>query len=308
MYVRREEPSPAEAAIVASRSFGVALNPEYEERVASVVLKGYYYAAREDGKLVGFLVLRDYENLNYIDGTAVLPEYQAHGVAHSLGLAALTDFPSPFVAMLTQSIHAYRSVAEWCSSTFPEQGTASLALSSDFEAAVKTLVANEGRAFPLITDFYPLDFYGEKPRSKDVELQEWWDSLARFDEGDAIYVVGRLADEILQEALKPGASTIERPRNPLVRVFRTSGAFFPDRERRATFEAVSYSGVYSHKGWENRLANLSPDCRSITETLYREFPELHIVFFAREHVTCEMSPGYEWNEEKESRVIEILAS
>jgi hypothetical protein len=105
-----------------------------------------------------------------------------------------------------------------------------------------------------------------------------------------------------------GTTTVEKPRNPLVRIFRTSEAFFPDRQPKVTFEVISYGGVYSYKGWENRLAKLPTDCRAITETLFREFPELHMVFFAREHVTCEMSPGYDWTEEKEARIMEILTS
>lgn len=102
--------------------------------------------------------------------------------------------------------------------------------------------------------------------------------------------------------------TVERPHNPLVRIFRTTEAFFPNRKPGVVFEAISYSGVYSHRGWENRLVSLDPDCRVIAEQLYNEFPELHIVFFERKHVTCEMSPGYDWTREKESLIIEILIS
>lgn len=308
MQVRREEPSPAEAAIVASRAFGVRLTPEYEESVASVVTKGQYYAARDGEKLIGFLVVRPYGDLNYIDGTAILPEHQGQSVAHQLGLAALADFPACFVAMLTQSVHTYSSVAELCSLTFPAVGQTDRRLPDELEAPAQTLISHELRTFPIVRSFYPPDFYGEKPVSRDSGMQSWWDSLADFGQGDAIYVIGKLADGILQKALNAGTCTVERPHNPLVRIFRTSGTFFPERVPNVTFEVISYSGVYSHKGWENRLATLSRECRSITEALYREFPELHMVFFAREHVTCEMSPGYAWTEEKESRILKLLAS
>lgn len=201
MQIRREEPSPAEAAIVASRAFGIPLTPAYKERVASVIEKGYYYAARtNEGQLIGFLVARSYGSLNYIDGTAVLPKYQAQNLAQSLGLAALRDFPAPFIALVTQSVYAYRSAAKWCSTIFPKLGQADLGIPESLRDAAKILVENELRPFPIIPKFYPLDFYRIKPVSRDPITQRWWDSLAEFDNGDAIYIVGELAPSIKEMA------------------------------------------------------------------------------------------------------------
>lgn len=103
--------------------------------------------------------------------------------------------------------------------------------------------------------------------------------------------------------------SIEKPHNPRCRIFHVAPFPIDEIDGRSEFsEFISYSGMYSKYGWENRLEQLHPSIRVIAKTLFEALPaRLRQIYISPGTITCHFGQEDEiWSEDEENIVKQIL--
>ncbi len=138
----------------------------------------------------GFAIFAVYNDILYLSGIILLPEYQGQGVANLVIKEVFELHPEcKYLALRTQSLRMYLSASRLCKDYYPKLD------GSEIPNCFKergTFIAKEiNSVFPLHLGCYNGPLYGDKPvYEKDSQLQYLWDEYCNFERGDAIIFIG----------------------------------------------------------------------------------------------------------------------
>lgn len=155
----------------------------------------------ESGKLVyrifvdeveiGFAIFAIYQDILYLSGIILTPEFQGRGIVRIVieQVQRLYNGLS-YLALRTQSLRMYLAASRMCDEFYPDlEGEF---IPEQFAKRGEYIASLINSEFPVHLNCYGGQLYGIKPIYKDPMLQDLWDELCNFENGDAIIFIGRL--------------------------------------------------------------------------------------------------------------------
>ncbi|HEX3100064.1 MAG TPA: GNAT family N-acetyltransferase [Patescibacteria group bacterium] len=137
----------------------------------------------------GFAIFAIYDDILYLSGIILLPEYQGNGIAALVINKVFELYPEcSYLSLRTQSLRMYLAASRLCKDFYPKLNGEEIPESFAVRGSVVAKVINS--QFPLHLGCYNGPLYGEKPVYKDMALQNTWDNYCNFERGDAIIFVG----------------------------------------------------------------------------------------------------------------------
>ncbi len=306
MHISQEAPSLSAAAAVAAAAFGQVSNEAYEAGIANVIREGTPFVALEADYLLGFAYFLVHEDILYIHATAVHPSAHRRGIVAQLIAAAQAVYDLPYLGWRTQSLKAFRAFSKQCTSVWPLGSDDEL---PDCMERATYLATLDGHAWPLAHRAYSDALFAEKPSGEDAVAQAWWDSLCSYEDGDAVYAVGRALSDT------PPVVTVRRTFNPCGRVFESAVPIYPGR-RNTCFDHVSHLKLYeyptSEYEWEKDASRIDPQVERLARPIFRAVPGLREIFFSPSAISCytkESQPSWTFQQEVAvTRAIETFMS
>ena len=145
-----------------------------------------------NSKLIGFMIFTvPVENVLYIAGTMIRPEYQGLGIKALGTRLTMQVFPqTKYFAGRTQSPIVWSSVAKISDKILPHP--------SKHDPELELIQQEVARALKMSASleqgFYGGPLYGEKPVHRNPDVQVWWNSFINFERGDAVLYLARFAN------------------------------------------------------------------------------------------------------------------
>jgi|GEM_PF-2221027 len=158
----------------------------------------YLYLVCNDG-IVAFTVLRCW-NVNsvpvlYLSGMIVAPAHQSKGVSSALLGDTIRQHCPQFLVARTQNPVMYESIARVCRSVFPNGRSRSpqeVVSIAEFVAREKLGMNDFSPSTMTEVGTYGCCLYGQEPRSRHHEIENWFKSAVCPQRGDSMIVVGIL--------------------------------------------------------------------------------------------------------------------
>tara|TARA_Y100001970_G_scaffold243191_1_gene308240 strand:+ start:1665 stop:2276 length:612 start_codon:yes stop_codon:yes gene_type:complete len=148
---------------------------------------GFQFHCR--GEFLGFTLFQYQEDLLMGAGMQIRPVAQGFGLVKQAILLAKERANAKFLAYKTQNPRMWQVGERLCSAWTPtlEYGF----VNKDINA-VRNRAAEFYGVKPTVTSgFYGQALYGKKPTHWDGQIQEWWDSVCNFEQGDSVLCVGK---------------------------------------------------------------------------------------------------------------------
>ena len=141
------------------------------------------------GEFLGFTLFQHQEDLLMGAGMQIRPFAQGHGLVKQAILLAKEITGANFLAYKTQNPRMWQVGERLCSVWTPtvECGFAN----KDVDGARNRVADFMGIETTTLKRFYGQALYGKKPTHWDEGIQEWWDSVCNFEQGDSVLCVGK---------------------------------------------------------------------------------------------------------------------
>ncbi len=155
----------------------------------------------ESGKLVyrifadkveiGFAIFVIYQDILYLSGIILTPKFQGRGIVRTvIQQVQRLHRGLSYLALRTQSLRMYLAASRMCDEFYP--GLEGEIIPEQFAKRGEYIASLIHSEFPVHLNCYGGQLYGIKPIYKDPVLQDLWDKLCNFENGDAIIFIGRL--------------------------------------------------------------------------------------------------------------------
>lgn len=192
MNIVRGIPDLEVAIQIAAEGFQQQISSELREDVGSHLKKGeLIYRLVEDEKDIGFAIFNVINtDILYLSGVIINSYYQKHGLVASLVHQVRIEVPRvTFLALRTQSLRMWVAGERLCKEWYPNKHSQ---IPNDIIHVGNSVGAYLKCSFPYCKGIYGSALYGVKPIYTNNFLQNWWDSICTFEQGDAVLCAGRL--------------------------------------------------------------------------------------------------------------------
>ena len=183
MLIKQELISVEDATHIAAAGFIQNYDCALEEDVRHHLGAGMVCTLYNSGQKIGFVIYEIFDDILYISGIIILPQWQARGGSGEVISQLLQVTGCPFLAYRTQSSRMWLVGKKLCQQwhSHPDKYP-----SPDILVKIEYVCTQIGSPhFPVNKGFYGHALYGQKPIHQDVVIQNWWDGLCIFEAGDS---------------------------------------------------------------------------------------------------------------------------
>lgn len=192
----RCSPHLEDAVRLAAAGFCQPITEALREDVRQHLEEGdMIYAVISDEIVVGYAIFRVWDDILYLGGVILDPEFQGRWIVRRTIRRAHGDAPNAkYLALRTQSLLMWVAGSKLCTKGKWGEVTyaAQLRTSPELDAIGQRVAELTECNYPVTISQYGGPLYGEKPVYYDANLQAWWDGICNFERGDAVIYVGRL--------------------------------------------------------------------------------------------------------------------